>query len=255
MHLIKLFATALILLRPAVGLADVKVDSREDALLGSVVVALLSGEITKQDLASLKDATDSISESDTKILVLDSNGGDLAAAMEIGRLVRHHSFTVGVPESAQCLSSCVLVLAAGVERRPLGKVGIHRPYFATAPDGILPGDTLEDMEETVSLYLDEMNVPERLAEDMFSIEPAEMRMLTRDEMAEYRLSSADYAYQENKTLDMMKSLGKTREEYEAFRTDLNYSCSIFRGMSDEMITCIDKVARRHGIEEWRKGLQ
>ena len=60
---------------------------------------------------------------------LDSPGGDVEAAMEIGRIFRKERVWVLLPTSAVCFSACVLVLAGSVNRLIFGKVGIHRPYL------------------------------------------------------------------------------------------------------------------------------
>ena len=60
---------------------------------------------------------------------VQSNGGDIHTAMQIGRVLRQHEARVSTDF---CMSSCVLVLIAGVERRvslyaskPGWGVGLH----------------------------------------------------------------------------------------------------------------------------------
>ena len=53
--------------------------------------------------------------------------------MQIGRLIRKYEVTVTVNEHAKCYSSCVLIFIAGVYRQSLGQIGLHRPFFAAAP--------------------------------------------------------------------------------------------------------------------------
>src|SRR5437667_5050703 len=47
---------------------------------------------------------------------LDSSGGDVYASMDIGRMIRRHRASVAVQKESKCLSSCVFILAAGVQR-------------------------------------------------------------------------------------------------------------------------------------------
>ena len=47
---------------------------------------------------------------------IDSLGGDVRAAMEIGRIVRRREMGVNVIPETSCASACVLVFAAGVDR-------------------------------------------------------------------------------------------------------------------------------------------
>ena len=62
---------------------------------------------------------------------LNSKGGEVLAAVQLGRIIRSQAIEVWVDKSAECTSACILVLAAGVSRVaiPGARLGIHRPYF------------------------------------------------------------------------------------------------------------------------------
>lgn len=61
---------------------------------------------------------------------INSPGGDIAAAMAIGRMFREERAWLHV--NGVCISACVLILAGAVDRSTnFGRVGIHRPYFLT----------------------------------------------------------------------------------------------------------------------------
>lgn len=68
---------------------------------------------------------------------LDSRGGSVNAAMSIGRILRNEGAGASVNQGSVCLSSCVLILAGGVTRSFLGKVGIHRPYLEVPSGEVL----------------------------------------------------------------------------------------------------------------------
>ncbi len=63
-------------------------------------------------------------------IALDSPGGDIYAAMEIGKTIRETSnHAVYIRENGVCYSSCVLIFAGGAQRFVYhGSLGIHRPY-------------------------------------------------------------------------------------------------------------------------------
>jgi hypothetical protein len=103
-------------------------------------------------------------------------------------------------------------------------VGIHRPYFATtsqgslAPDQVRAGYTalLQDMRT----YLREMNVSERLAEDMLATEPEHVHELTQQELKSYGLLDVDPAERQQRAIENevravqeTKELGLDRIEY------------------------------------------
>jgi hypothetical protein len=123
---------------------------------------------------------------------INSPGGNVAAAMAIGRMLRREGAWIGV--NGVCFSACVFILAGAVDRQ-IGKsdqVGIHRPYLLPTPEKPLEADqvkqaysrTLQDMRS----YLREMNVSPRLADDMLATEPENNHILTETEIRAYRLT-------------------------------------------------------------------
>jgi hypothetical protein len=66
---------------------------------------------------------------------INSEGGSVSEALQIGRFLRSHNAFVGLRKDDQCLSSCVFILMAGVTRdTDLGDkiVGVHRPFLFAA---------------------------------------------------------------------------------------------------------------------------
>lgn len=65
-------------------------------------------------------------------LVLNSEGGQLNAALEMGRIIADFKLITSVGQT--CLSACVILLAAGRERRLKtgASVGLQRPYWRQA---------------------------------------------------------------------------------------------------------------------------
>jgi hypothetical protein len=119
------------------------------------------------------------------VVSLDSLGGDLTAAMEIGKIAHDQKLRVMVGPSAKCVSACVFVLAAGTQRKIRGVVGIHRPYFATLGDATSPelvwrnyGELLKRAKD----YLVSMSASPRLLDEMLRIEPNDVRFLSRAEL-------------------------------------------------------------------------
>ena len=131
---------------------------------------------------------------DLLMVKLDSNGGDLYAAMEIGRAMKAHDTkrndrAVIVSSDSVCYSSCVFIAAAGLQRLLDGKVGIHRPY-AMNPQKSLPESQrwLDKVASDARSYLREMGVVESLYNDMANIPPGELHIFSsQKEMDSYGL--------------------------------------------------------------------
>ncbi len=99
----------------------------------------LTGRITQSAVPELRAVFEGIDTARFPagaLVLLDSQGGDGLAAIEIGRMVRAaqaHVFVRG-----RCASACVFVLAGGVVRGVLrdGAIGIHRPRLTTFVKGL-----------------------------------------------------------------------------------------------------------------------
>lgn len=175
-----------------------------------------------------------------KMLILNSDGGDLGAAMKIGRIVREHGYFAQVQPKARCLSACVYILAAAKRKQVLGSVGVHRPYFGSYEGGNAGKDIAKTLQGSKQFFR-EVNIPEGLAEIMFSTPPEEIKILSAEELRTYRLDQDDIEYAENNDIEAAKSLGVSRADYMRFKRELDYKCKIYMGDQKGMMECLDKA--------------
>ena len=68
------------------------------------------------------------------------------------------------------------------------------------------------------------------------------------QLRDYRLNSMDFVYREENALNSAEQYGLSRQDYEAFRKDLNYTCQIYSANHAKMLACIEDVADRHGVD-------
>lgn len=189
--------------------------------------ANLKGEIKSGDLIKLKAVFESPTRQRVFIpdfkppteiftLQLNSRGGSLEEAMEIGRWVRKNRIGTRMPSNSECFSSCVYIFAAGISRISFSwfnqKVGIHRPYLTQMPKEGIQVAMRKALADSRA-YFGEMNVPEQLADAMFSIPPDKVEILTDDKLSFYRLDGTDMAFDEEIQLTLAARFGMTRQEY------------------------------------------
>jgi tetratricopeptide (TPR) repeat protein len=131
---------------------------------------------------------------------LDSQGGEVMAALELGRLFRKARVTAIVGKGRKCLSSCIFLLAGAVRRNFIEDhvVGIHRPYSSSTN-----ASSYESMQEStlklgeqVRTYLMQMNIPDSLYEDMRRVPPEQIKMLSPNELEKYGLNANDPVFAE-----------------------------------------------------------
>ena len=170
-------------------------------------------------------------------LLLNSDGGDVSAALEIGRFIRNLSlpptsahFRVYLGWNDRCNSSCVFLIAAGQSRGIHGKVGIHRPYLVQINSNLSAADIGRIRSEQIRLikaYLAEMDVPESLLDAMLSIPPKEMKILSESELKQYRIFHDDANFEEKQTAERAKEWYLTSAEYRKRDSDKNKNCGLF----------------------------
>jgi hypothetical protein len=172
-------------------------------------------------------------------VALDSPGGDVAASIEIGRLMRDQKITAAIDSSAKCVSACVFVLAGAIQRKIKGAVGIHRPYFTTtgnstanSPDAVI--HNYRDLLKRVRDYLTDMGVAPRLLDEMLRIEPNDVRYLTRTELESYGLGEGppgddietSASYKEAVAIKAAAAYGLSRQEYNRRSALINQICKL-----------------------------
>jgi hypothetical protein len=168
------------------------------------------------------------------VVQLDSSGGDVETAIALGKQIRELFGYVQIPHQAQCLSSCVLILAAGAYRDVKGVVGIHRPFMPT--DSAVTAEQQHAQQErlakSVKAYLQKMNVPLVLYEQMVRIPPQRIKVLSNDELSALGLNENDPYIDDALTAAAAKREGLTKEQYFRYEDAVRTSCAGIVVLSD-----------------------
>ncbi len=184
--------------------------------LATSCALMVEGRITSSDVALVKEAFERAQGSGRLLLMLDSEGGDIAAAIEIGRLIRRWPDSIAlVSLNSKCFSACVFVLAGGLHRTVHGKVGIHRPFGAGQKTGTYES-TQKDfraIEQSAKRFFQDVNIPVSLFDEMMSVPPQKLRILTEQELARYGIGQNDPVYDEVRDGQAAQALGISKEEY------------------------------------------
>jgi len=153
---------------------------------------MMNGAIEDGDAARFEAYLSSLTELPGAIAI-NSPGGNVDAALAVGRLIRAGEFDTAILPGTACLSSCPYMLAAGVERRVSlsGAVGLHQHYYETP--GYMPVFlAVEDMQrsqgETMG-YLIEMGVDPGVMIHGLTTPPNDIYVLVEEELTESRLAT------------------------------------------------------------------
>jgi hypothetical protein len=214
------------------------------------------GKIVEADLSRIESIIkDGLSRSKNRHFHLNveisSEGGDVHTAIAIGRRIREVNGRVEAIE--RCFSACVFIYAGGVLRTERPNAGdpdwltksiiaIHRPYFSQVPKDVdikkLP-QLRREFEADVRRYFREMNVSERLVEEMHAVPPERLRHLSQEE-AERFLPSIDPDYDEQQVLKEARGYGISSAEYRRRKNIADKTCG-FSFQSRESSMCQGSV--------------
>lgn len=202
--------------------ADITQDSN-----GTVYV---TNSIRREDYEILKRIEATKDKSSIFDIELNSNGGDIEAALNIGRLFRSRSANVNVGKNSICFSACVFLLAGATQRAVqshLGaKVAIHRPYDPADNEVTLDGQKRKQqkVEKSIRKYLSEVNIPASLYEDMLRIGPDDLKVLSKVELSRYGLNSDDPYFSDARDTQEAKKAGLSKVEYLSRKAQAKVTC-------------------------------
>ena len=145
------------------------------------VHVFINGPITREDVNSARVLAELVKSGKQKIagnaVWFTSDGGEVDAAMDLGRLFRMLGVYTLIGKNDQCLSSCVFAFMGGERRSVAGRLGIHRPYFPfteAIPDRRA---AYRHLQQRLKAYIDEMDFPASLYDAMMAVPPESMQIL------------------------------------------------------------------------------
>jgi hypothetical protein len=140
-----------------------------DSRVGSVEIhGLIDRAVTSQAIELIRSIRPDVDE---LTVLLNSGGGDVFAAMELGDEIKKQWALTAVDDDGQCVGACVLVLAAGVRRTPAPeKVGLQRLNFEQRESISRDRAKQKDagLAKGVQVYLSRMGMPKGLFQEMQS---------------------------------------------------------------------------------------
>lgn len=209
----------------------------------------LSGDISELDALAVRTMVEDLQRRKVSrpYVMLNSRGGDVDAALSIGRDLRKVRAIATMGEMHICYSSCVFVLSGATQRAVGGSVGIHRPYSERT--GLIDVDQAQReytrLTQTAKRFLAEMNLPGELYEAMVRIPPEEIRVLNSFELSAFGLNTPDPVEQDFFDSIGAKQYNLTKQEYLSRKAREKQTCGavLQTGDVDAYNACVDRVMR------------
>jgi hypothetical protein len=128
-------------------------------------------------------------------ITFDSPGGNIYAAMQLGRFLRMNGVATVQTRSMECASACSLAFIGGSTRfADPGSIGVHQSSFAI--DGIAAEQVsaIQGITADVLSYLREMGVDDGLLETALRYESHDIRYLSASEMDDFGVTTSSTAF-------------------------------------------------------------
>ena len=155
------------------------------------VRVFLSGEITREDVDSAKVMASLLKSGKQKLagntVSLASGGGDIDAAMDLGRLLRRLGVFTLISRNDQCNSACVFAFMGGERRMVEGRLGIHRPFFPFTQDTPDRPARFRHLQRTLRDYIEELDFPSSLYEAVMRVPPESLQVLAPADLKRFYL--------------------------------------------------------------------
>ena len=151
---------------------------------------ILSGEFKASD--DLREIEAALRAGKGAIVSFNSPGGNVYAAMEVGRLIRRLNLSTAQPRYQECASACSLAFLGGVQRyADPGAIGVHKSSFTpdipmTAEEAV---SAVQQGTADVIAYISEMGADPGLLALAFSYDSSDIRYLSGSEMAQFRVTT------------------------------------------------------------------
>lgn len=173
----------------------------------------IKGDINWRDVQSIKSLIKSGLLGQGAAFYLDSKGGSVVAALEIGRIMRDLRAVALVLADHTCASACVFLLIGGSERIIAGKVIIHRPYLGSVDASAQNvNETYRLMVRHVNQYLADMNVDTSLYNAMVKVPPEDGMALSKYDLAKFNILKLDPVEEEIRDLDRAREHNLNRAD-------------------------------------------
>lgn len=156
--------------------------------------------VDKDDLEKFKKVLDEVERKRLKLhmnaVQLDVGGGDPIVAKSMGRLIRQRKLNTFLAPNDSCVSACIFLAIAGMDRMIYGTVLLHRLLLVRenlSEDSIR--QAIQEHRQDDVQYIAEMDVSVLLAEAIHYTPNWGLRRLTKDEVKHWGIFGADNVHE------------------------------------------------------------
>ncbi|PRA53600.1 hypothetical protein CQ062_15910 [Ochrobactrum sp. MYb68] len=120
---------------------------------------------------------------DAKLIILNSDGGNVQAGLLIADDIHQRGLATYIPKASKCYSACSYIFLSGNERKADGELGVHQ-ISSDSPDLVGAQLAISDIIEVLSRF----DTPPGVMQIMFKTPPNEMHVFSQEEIQRYKLN-------------------------------------------------------------------
>src|SRR5471030_874412 len=181
------------------------------------VQVFLNGYISAEDVDSARVMESLLNKGRQKIagnvVSFASNGGEVDAAIDLGRLLRKLGVSTVVARDDQCMSSCVFAFMGGDRRTAAGRIGIHRPYFSSTRDVPDRRILYRQLQKKLQDYIEELDFPRSFYEAVMAVPSETVSVVAPADLKRFYLEGMSPSTQDDVDAASARALGISVLEY------------------------------------------
>jgi ATP-dependent protease ClpP protease subunit len=115
---------------------------------------------------------------------INSNGGLVSTAMQIGEYIKENKWNTGVDKEMKCMSACAFVYFAGKKKSLQGEavIGLHRPYYPNIPD---TEKNIRKIKKDYISYWNYIHASKSLYDEMMDVDRNNLFILNKNNINDY----------------------------------------------------------------------
>lgn len=189
----------------------------------------ITGTVLKEDLENFQQVLDEVEQKRLKLhmnaIQLDVGGGDPDIARSMGRLIRAKKLNTFVAPNDSCVSACVYLAIAGIDRMVYGSILVHRLMLVRddlSNESIR--QAIKEHRQDDAQYIAEMDVSALLAEAIHLTPNWGLRRLTKDEVKHWGIFGADPVHEAIMFQRAAQATGLTKTKFKDAYLDALDEC-------------------------------
>lgn len=210
----------------------------------------INGTVLKEDLDKFQKVLAEVERKRLKLhmnaIQLDVGGGDPVITRTMGRLIRAKKLNTFVAPNDSCVSACIFLAIAGMDRMIYGPVLLHRLMLVRenlSEDSIR--QAIEEHRQETSQYIAEMDGSVLLNEAIHFTPNWGLRRLTKDEVKHWGIFGADAIHEAIMFQRGAQAAGLTKAKFKDAYIDSLDECrkAEYEFKSLTMDCAVDRIKR------------